>query len=60
MNFSDDFILLSYVNTKLRDEFDSLDDLCDSLNFDKTELLARLKGVGFVYNESDNKFVGEI
>ena len=60
MNFSDDFILLSYVNTKLRDEFDSLDDLCDSLNFDKTELLARLKGVGVVYNESDNKFIGEI
>jgi hypothetical protein len=49
-------ILLSVINTKLRDEFSSLDDLCDSLDIDKEELSDKLKAGGFKYNASLNQF----
>ena len=35
----DPMILLSYINTKLRDEYPSLDDLCSSLDADQEEIL---------------------
>ena len=49
-------ILLSVINTKLRDEYSSLDDLCDSLDIDKEDLAAKLKSGGFKYNASLNQF----
>ena len=35
----DPMILLSYVNTKLRDEYASLDELCAALDADREELV---------------------
>ena len=58
MTFADNFILLSYINTKLRDEFSSLDDLCATLGYDKEEIVSRLKSAGYEYNEDENKFIG--
>ncbi len=52
----DPMILFSYINTKLRDHYPSLDALCDNLQLDKESLLAKLAGVGFVYNPEQNKF----
>ncbi len=52
----DPMILFSYINTKLRDHYPSLDALCDDLQLDKESLLAKLAGVGFVYNPEQNKF----
>lgn len=52
----DDYILLSYINTKLRDEYDSLQALCESLGLDGKELTARLNAIGYVYREDLNKF----
>lgn len=58
MNFpKDPIMLLSYVNTKLRDEFDSLDKLCDSLETDKSELCDKLALVDYRYDEKLNKFI---
>ena len=54
---SDPNILLSLINTKLRDDFASLDDLCDSLDVDKEELLNILKNAGYSYNPATNQFV---
>ena len=54
---SDPNILLSLINTKLRDDFASLDDLCDSLDVDKEELLHKLKNAGYSYNPAINQFV---
>ncbi|MDE6153765.1 MAG: DUF4250 domain-containing protein, partial [Muribaculaceae bacterium] len=51
------FILLSFVNTKLRDNYKSLDQLCDDLDVSKNELTARLAAVGYVYDPTQNKFV---
>ncbi len=52
----DPHILLSYINTKLRDEFRSLEDLCRSLNIDQTELEAILAGIGYTYLRDGNRF----
>ena len=53
----DPVILLSYVNTKLRDEYASLDELCDDLDADKEELVRRLEGVNYVYSPERNQFI---
>lgn len=49
-------ILLSVVNTKLRDAYSSLDALCDGLDADKAELVNRLSGVGYAYDPGTNQF----
>lgn len=53
---SDPFILLSYVNTKLRDDYENLDELCSSLDIDKSELQRKLSDAGFVYDAATNQF----
>lgn len=52
----DPYILLSVVNTRLRDEYTSLDALCDGLDEDKTELVGRLFGAGYAYDPDTNQF----
>lgn len=52
----DAMILLSFVNTKLRDEYDSLDALCEDLDEDRAALEAKLEAVGFAYDEAINRF----
>ena len=42
----DPVILLSYVNTKLRDEYPSLDELCDDL-----------EGINYRYSLERNQFL---
>ncbi len=49
-------MLLSFVNTLLRDEFKSLEDLCRSHDIDREILEKRLKDAGFSYVESQNQF----
>ena len=53
----DPMILLGYVNTKLRDEYASLDELCDDLDADREELVRKLEGVNYRYSEERNQFV---
>lgn len=53
---SDPFILLSVINTKLRDEYSSLDNLCSSLGIDRKDLDDRLRAVGFEYKPQINQF----
>lgn len=52
----DPFILFSYINMKLRDDYGSLDELCRKEDLDKDEVESRLKAAGFEYNEEQNKF----
>lgn len=52
----DPFILFSYINMKLRDEYGSLNELCQKEDLDKDEVERRLKAAGFEYNEEQNKF----
>lgn len=53
----DPFILLSVVNTKLRDQYSSLDQLCDDLDESKEQLVQALAGVGYTYSPEQNQFV---
>lgn len=53
----DPFILFSYINTKLRDNYSSLDVLCEDLNIDKDELIKKLATIGMTYDAILNKFV---
>lgn len=52
----DPMMLLSVVNTKLRDRYDTLDALCEDMDIEKEALSQKLEEVGFVYNEKMNQF----
>ncbi|HKL99890.1 MAG TPA: DUF4250 domain-containing protein [Mobilitalea sp.] len=52
----DPVILLSYINTKLRDEFPTLDDLCKSLLLDRSQLEITLCSLGYYYHKDQNRF----
>lgn len=49
-------MLMSFINTKLRDEYSSLEELCKSLGIDKEELIEKLEKVGFKYKPEINQF----
>lgn len=53
----DPVILLSYVNTKLRDQYSSLEELCASEGADPEEIINKLKEAGYRYNREKNKFI---
>ena len=53
----DPMILLSYVNTKLRDEYVSPDELCAALDAVREELVRKLEGVNYTYSPKRNQFI---
>lgn len=52
----DPMMLYSYLNMKLRDEYPSLDALCEDMDVSKAEILEKMKGVGFEYDSERNRF----
>ena len=50
-------ILLSVVNTKLRDFYSNLDELCEDLNESREQIETKLKEINYEYDEKLNKFV---
>ena len=54
---SNPFILLSYINTKLRDNYSSLDELIDDLDLDKEEIITTLRSINYEYDSNLNKFI---
>lgn len=55
----DPFILLSWINMKLRDEFSSIEYLCEDYEVDSLDIEGRLKLIGYIYNKHRNQFVSE-
>ncbi len=53
---NDPIILLSYINTQLRDNYENLDDLCKSLDISRDVLENKLSLIGYVYDEKQNRF----
>lgn len=53
----DDFILLSVVNTKLRDEYSSLQALCEGEGVSAEEICSRLSALGYEYISENNAFM---
>ncbi|MBR1741159.1 MAG: DUF4250 domain-containing protein [Lachnospiraceae bacterium] len=52
----DPLILLSFINTKLRDFYPSLDVLCEDLEIKKDSLTETLAQVDYHYDPSANQF----
>lgn len=53
----DPVMLLSFVNLKLRDFYGSLEQLCEDLDVEKTEIVAKLESIDYHYDEDRNQFV---
>ena len=53
----DPAILLSFVNMKLRDEFESLEELCCTLDADRADLEETLSKLDYHYDPEHNQFV---
>ncbi len=52
-------MLLSYVNTQLRDNYPSLEEMAGAMDFDIDELLAKMDSSGFVFDKKVNKFISK-
>lgn len=52
----DPVMLLSFINTKLRDHYESFDALCDDLNLDKEEIITKLEKINYFYIIEENQF----
>ena len=57
---NDPYILFSYINTKLRDTYTSLEELCKSENSDINVICERLEAIGMHYSSEKNSFVKDI
>lgn len=53
----DPVMLLSYVNLKLRDFYASFDAFCEDLDADRNEIVEKLAGIDYHYDEEKNQFV---
>lgn len=53
---NDPVLLVGYLNLKLRDEFSSLEDLCDTLDIDQEFIIKKLREAGYEYREDSNQF----
>ena len=54
---NDNYMLLSFINMKLRDFYDSLDSLCDDLDESRSDIENRLESIGYIYDSNLNKFI---
>lgn len=52
----DPFMLMSFVNMKLRDYYRNLDELCEDLNVEKEIITTILGSIGMEYSPETNKF----
>lgn len=53
----DPMMLLSVVNTKLRDQYTSLDALCEDMQADREKMETKLQNIDYTYDENTNQFV---
>jgi hypothetical protein len=53
----DPMILLSYINTQLRDNYSDLHELCRALDLDEVDLVVRLREINYEYDPLLNRFL---
>lgn len=54
---NDPIMLLSFVNTRMRDEHINLDEFADQFNVNRSEIEEKLDKCGYTYNNELNKFI---
>lgn len=52
----DPFMLLSFVNTKLRDEFSSLESFCEDVGVNQQDIISALAKIDYRYDKEKNQF----
>lgn len=58
INFQKDpVMLLSYINTQLRDFYPSMDELCKAFDVSKEEIDAKLDMIDYQYDAEKNQYV---
>lgn len=53
----DYYLLLSLLNTSLRDECSSLEDLCKTYNLDEKVIKDKMAQIEYTYNSKTNQFI---
>ena len=56
---NDPVMLLSYINTQLRDNYKDLDSLSEGLDISRSdldEIVKKIEGIGYKYDPSKNSF----
>lgn len=53
----DPAMLLSYVNLKLRDFYESPEAMCDDLDVNFSDIEEKLKEIGYAYDRVRNQFI---
>ena len=53
----DPVMLLSFINTQLRDNYNSLTELCKTYSVDINQINKTLLAIDYVYDKSVNQFV---
>lgn len=54
---TDPVILLSYLNTQLRDHYASLAELCTNLELNEAEITEKMAGIDYHYDAGQNQFI---
>lgn len=52
----DPVMLLSFINTQLRDNYRSLAELCAAYGQDENQIKEKLAAINYFYNEDANQF----
>lgn len=53
---NDPVMLLSVINTLLRDRYSSFTGLCDDLSLDGKSIQQKLQAIGYAYSPDENRF----
>lgn len=56
----DPYILLSFINTKLRDEYANLDELCRDIDINRVHLKSVLSSIDYSYIKEKNQFIPKL
>lgn len=54
---TDPVMLLSYINTKLRDFYPSLEEFCEDTGEDMKKIVDKLSQIDYHYDNAKNQFV---
>jgi len=49
-------LLVSILNTKLRNDYESLESLCDDLDVNQDDIIGKLAKDGYIYDDALNQF----
>lgn len=50
-------MLLGFMNLKLRDFYGNLEECCEDLEISREEVVKKLAGIGYQYDEARNQFI---